>query len=80
MHDFTLEMEFNDFFSSLMKFCQFSKIIFRAAKAEVASNRQGGDECRPRGNLYSNVNISVCHFLFNKFLSLEILLIVRIQQ
>ena len=37
MHDFTLEMEFNDFLNLLMKFCQFSKIIFRAAAAEGRS-------------------------------------------
>ena len=54
-----------------MKFCQFSKITFRAA----AADRQGADEQGPRRHFYSNVNISMFVTLFNKFLSLEILLL-----
>ena len=45
-------MEFNDFLNSLMKFDQFSKIIFRAAAAEVAADRQGGDERGPQRHFF----------------------------
>ena len=46
-----------------MKFCQFSKITFRAA----AVDRQRADERGPRQHFYSNANISifVIFFLIN---------------